>query len=107
MSNVIINYMISYDAFSSSSFSDKLLAFIKENGKVVAWTKPFDGVYFIKSSSGLDEISTSMRSFFGDDLCHFVCPVAPEYINGIAIPEIWSWIKANSVPQIAEWVEKS
>ena len=104
--NPITNYMIAYDAFNAFSFSDKLLAFVKENRNFLAWTRPFEGVYLVKSQKNVFEIGDTFRSFFGNNTNHFVHQVSPLFVTGIAASETWQWIHTNSLPQLVEWAGK-
>ena len=100
MTQVVTNYLVTYDALQSLQFSNKLLAYVRENGKVLAWMRPFEGAYLLKSYHDLSSIQQSFFAFFEGSITFFVQPVYPHQMHGSASPNVWEWINKNSVPEI-------
>ncbi|MGQ2958537.1 MAG: hypothetical protein ACT6QT_06815 [Sphingopyxis sp.] len=99
------NYLISYDAFSSVQFEAKLLGFVKENGKIAAWSRPYLGLYLVKSDQDLLSVRESFFSFFGDQTAFVVCPISKFTLLGILPAETWNWLSKDTENELIQWSE--
>ena len=100
MNAPILNYSIAYNPFQTMQFSNKLLTFVKRNGRILAWMRPFDGQYFIKSYDGIHEIQSNFNEFFEGQVTFFVNPVHADFVSGSASPEIWNWLRLNTPQEV-------
>lgn len=100
MTAPILNYSIAYNAFQTIQFSNKLLSFVKRNGRVLAWMRPFDGLYFVKTYDSIYDIQANFNEFLEGDVTFFVNPVYPDITTGSASPEIWNWLRMNTPQEV-------
>jgi len=90
----VITYSITYSSLQLKNVERQLDAFLQNNRLVTNWAKPFEGLYFIKSSSDQITLYNSLRTFFPDDIPFFLSTVIQSNAVGVLPQHVWDWINA-------------
>lgn len=91
-------YALSYDPYRSIHVGEQLLAFVKDNRNVVSWSRPYDGLYLLKSENDFATILNSFRSFFGINISFFISEVRHNSSGGILQQDVWNWFNQGYFP---------
>lgn len=91
-------YSLSFDPYRSMHVGDQLLAFVKDNRYVVSWSRPYDGLYLLKSEYDFGTILNSFKSFFGINISFFLSEVSHNASGGILQQDVWNWFNQGYLP---------
>lgn len=89
------DFLLSYDAAAAIDMHPQLSSFVKEHKLIDQWSQPYNGLYLLKSQSGLVSLAHSFDGFFARRVFHVICPISAPWVGGILPENIWEWLRAN------------
>ena len=94
MTKVLMVYMDFQDtAPDGFVVPETLHAHLTSNWLVQDWWNPMPGLYFIKTSASLSDISFELRKQCGQQKL-IIAEIKPDQIDGNMPPQAWDWFQA-------------
>ena len=89
-------YLLTYEATRFASNPRAVEAFISNHKSVSAWSSPFNGCFFLRSTDELKQLARSMDLFFNNR--QFIITEingTGDKTNGRSVKQVWEFIKGK------------
>ena len=89
-------YAFSYDPVATANITGLLQSFIADNKHVSSWSKPFEGMFLIKSGSSKEDLYNSINGFFSGAVQFFITEAEQGHSIGVLLQQVWDWLNQGA-----------